>query len=260
MSTAPSLHSLQADFAAWILGREDARLAAWVADNGLAPEARLQIYRNIVFNNLTAALRTDFPVVLKLVGEEFFLGAAARYIRTHPSRSGNLQDYGAAFPGFLAAMPEAAGVPYLADVARLEWARQEAYLAAEAMPASITDFALIAEDERTALRFDLHPSARLVSSRYPVLDIWMFCQQESPEHLRLSDEAQAVMVWREGVQVAMQVVSAECGRFVASLLAGQLLAAAYQSAVEASPNGFDLTACLHWLFRTGLITGYSTLT
>ncbi|MGH8398842.1 MAG: HvfC/BufC family peptide modification chaperone [Gammaproteobacteria bacterium] len=37
-----------------------------------------------MFNNFTATSRTAYPAVLKLVGEEFFDGASARYIREYP--------------------------------------------------------------------------------------------------------------------------------------------------------------------------------
>jgi len=131
---SPSLPELQNAFARAVLEGSDAPLDGWVRGNGLEPRARIQIYRNMVFNNLTAALRTAYPAVEKLVGKDFFDAAAARYVRDFPSLTGNLQDYGAAFPAFLARMPEAQALAYLADVARLEWARQEAYLAGDPAP------------------------------------------------------------------------------------------------------------------------------
>jgi len=112
-----------------MLDEESSVISAWVLGNGLTPKARLRIYRNIVHNNHAAALRTAYPVVLKLVGEDFFENAAARYLRDYPTRSGNLQDYGSNYAEFLAKMPEASGLAYLPDVAQLEWARQESYLA-----------------------------------------------------------------------------------------------------------------------------------
>ncbi len=256
MNTAPSLHDLQTDFARWMLGEHGLPLPEVVAGNGLAPAARLQIYQNIIFNNLTAALRTDYPAVLKLVGEDFFESAAARYIRGYPSRSGNLQDYGAAFAEFLAAMPEAASVPYLADVARLEWARQESYLAADAAPLDAAALAGLPEDQHARLCLTLHPSLRLVESAHPIWDIWKFCQQTAPRRLNLSGEGQALMVWREASQLAMQPVAGGQRKFVAALLCGTPLAAAHKSAVDADPD-FDLTACLHWLFSIQLVTGCS---
>ncbi|MGH8281337.1 MAG: HvfC/BufC family peptide modification chaperone [Gammaproteobacteria bacterium] len=177
MNTAPSLHELQTGFTGWMLGQQDAALPGAVAGNGLTPEMRLQVYRNIVFNNLTAALRTAYPAVLKLVGEEFFEGAAARYIRDYPSASGNLQDFGAQFADCLTSMPEAAGLPWLADMARLEWARQLAYLAADGQALAPAALAAISDSKQGDLRLGLHPGVRLLESNHPLLDIWDFCQR-----------------------------------------------------------------------------------
>jgi len=256
MHNTPSLPELQRQFAAAMLGDESSPLSAWVLGKGLTPEARLQIYRNIVFNNHSAALGTAYPAVQTLVGEEFFEGAAARYLRDCPTRSGNLQDYGATFPEFLAQLPQAAGLDYLPDVARLEWARQESYLAADAESISVTALAAVTEPD--CLRLQLHPSLRRVSSSHPVLDIWRFCQQTAAEHLQLSGKPQRVLVWRDANQIAMQEVDAGCHALLAALLLGTPLAAAHEDALRAA-KAFDLSACLHWLFTTGLVTGLTSV-
>lgn len=256
MSAVPSLPELQRAFCAAVL-TTDHSLAEWVAGNGLEPEARLQIYRNIVFNNLTAALRIAYPAILKLVGEEFFEGAAARYIRDYPSTSGNLQDYGAHFPEFLARMPEATRLAYLPDVARLEWARQESYLAADATPINPVALTQIPDNRHADLKLILHPSVRLVESKHPIWDIWMFCQQTTPEHLDLSGEGQTVLIWREATQIAMQPLALEQGEFITSLLANESLTKAQAGATAVAPD-FDLTACLHDLLQAGLVTDMQT--
>lgn len=255
MHNAPSLPELQQVFAAAMLGADSAPLADWVAGAGLAPDARVQIYRNLVFNNHAAALRTAYPAVLKLVGEEFFDAAAARYGRDFPSHSGNLQDYGAGFPMCLAQMPEAAGLAYLPDVARLEWVRQESYLAAEANPLPPSALGEWRDLEPETLRFVLHPSLRLVASAHPVWDIWQFCQEAAPGHLDLAGGPQAVLVWRETGQIAMQQTDAGRRSFITALLLHMSLAEAYESAVQTTSD-FDLSASLQWLFQAGLVTDF----
>lgn len=256
MHTAPSLHSLQSDFVRWMLGEHTSELAETVAGKGLEPAARLQIYRNIIFNNLTAALRTAYPAVLKLVGEDFFAAAAARYIRGYPSTSGNLQDFGAAFADCLGSMPEARTLAYLADMARLEWARQQAYLAADAAPLEPGALAEVADDRQDNLCLALHPSARLLESSYPVLDIWGFCQQDTGERLRLSDAGQRILIWRMDTQIAMRALSAAQYAFVDSLMKQATLSNA-QARASGLGSDFDVGACLRWLFSERLITAYS---
>lgn len=256
MHSAPSLPELQRQFAAAMLDDQPSPLSVWVLGKGLTPAVRLQIYRNIVHNNHTAALRTAYPIVMKLVGEDFFETAAARYLRDCPTRSGNLQDYGFEFVDFLAQMPEASGLAYLPDVARLEWARQESYLAADAEPISISVLAEVKEPY--CLRLQLHPSLRLVSSSHPILDLWQFCQQPQAEHLVLSEKQQHVLLWRGGTQIAMQEVNGGTHALIVALLNDETLASAHEEAQDLEKE-FDLSACLHWLFTNGLVSGITTV-
>lgn len=256
MNTAPSLPKLQTEFARWMLGEHDSTLPETVAGNGLEPAARLQTYRNIVFNNLTASLRTAYPVILKLVGEEFFDGAAARYIHDYPSVSGNLQDFGAQFAECLGSMPETATLPYVTDVAWLEWARQQAYLAADATPLDPSALAAVADAKQNDLRLVLHPSARLLESNYPVLDIWGFCLRDTGERLSLGDTGQRVLIWRADTQIAMQALTAAQYAFMDSLMKQATLDSAQAHASELGTD-FDVSAFLGWLISEKLIVDYS---
>ncbi|HET7921153.1 MAG TPA: DNA-binding domain-containing protein [Gammaproteobacteria bacterium] len=251
----PSLPELQREFAAWVLGNAASVAPDFVQSNGLTPDARLGIYRNMVFSNLTNTLATAYPAVKALVGEDFFEQAAARYIRDEPSRSGNLQDYGAQFSTMLARMPEAASLPYLADVARLEWARQESLLAAEAPPLDPARLAAVPEDKQASLRFQLHPSLRLVNSIHAILDIWLYCQEQQDEGLKLDNNGQSVMLWRSEDQIAMRMIGAGLRAFLQAILDGTTLSAAHAVALVADEN-FDLETALQGLFADALITGY----
>jgi hypothetical protein len=257
MTTAPSLHKLQREFMAWMLGDRTSAAAASVRGAGLSADARLGIYRNVVFSNLTATLATDYPAVKALVGEEFFDSVATRYIRDVPSRSGNLQDFGAGFPGFLAQLPDAASLPYLPDVARLEWARQESLLAADAAPLDPTRLGEIPEDRQEQLRLQLHPSLRLVDSVHPVLDIWLFCQQPQTDGLKLDGKGQTVMLWRSENQIAMRTIDRGMQTFMEAMQNNGTLFEAHAAAV-AIKSEFWIDAVLQSLFADELITGYST--
>ena len=80
----PALRDVQAAFRRAVLGGDDAPAAAMVAGDGMAPDARLRVYRHHVFTTLTAALTATYPVVCRLVDERFFNYAADRYIRARP--------------------------------------------------------------------------------------------------------------------------------------------------------------------------------
>ncbi len=237
-----------------VLTGEKAPILSWINGNGLVPEARLQVYRNIVFNNLMAALRSAFPVVEKLTGDDFFEGVAARYISCEPSRSGNLQDFGYRFPQFLASLAQVADVPYLPEIARLEWMRQEAYLAADAEAIDLAALAGLDEEGIKTVRLQMHPSLRLLSSDFPVMDVWMFCQEKSSGRLQLTGEGQSLAVWRSGENISMQELDTARYQWVALLNGRSTLGASTDNVTERHPE-FDLAGSLHWLFHSGLVSG-----
>lgn len=154
----PTLHELQDRFAASVIGGTPSGIEAAIAPDAPGAAARVEIYANHFRITLIGALAANFPVVHQLVGDGFFRTAARRYIRSEPPVEPCLFAYGGGFPAFLQVLPEARSLPYLADVARLEWAISEALYAPESLP------------DETSL--GLHPSCRLVSSPYPVDQIW----------------------------------------------------------------------------------------
>jgi len=156
---------------------------AVLAGNGLPPPAavvggrvsaaaRLGIYRNNVIGNLTRALRLSYPAVERLVGEEFFAAAAQRFIVAAPPHIADLNQYGEGFADFLAEFEAAASVPYLADVARLEWAVSRALHAPAALPLTPKALGAVPAERQADLRFRPHPTLSLLTLNYPARAIW----------------------------------------------------------------------------------------
>jgi len=254
MTTAPSLLELQRAFVQSVLGADTAAMAPWVVSNGLGADERLQIYRNMVFATQTGALRTSFPTVLHLVGEACFDGVAARYIAGGASRCGNLQRFGATFARFLAEQPELVALPYLHDVAALDWARLQSCLAAEADALAPAMLAGLSEDALARCVFAFHPSTALIESRYPLCDIWRFCQDAGEARLSLAAPAQSVLVWRSGTRVSLQALPTAAGRVLCALLSGTALGPALDAGVAAGED-VDLASLLGLLLHNGLIVG-----
>ena len=166
IDAAERLALLQASFSRKLMQR------GGVAPAGLTPPKRFGVYRNNVFASLLSALRARYTVIERLVGEDFFEAAAGLFIQAHPPRSPVLIDYGEGFSDFLESFEPAGALPYLADVARLEWLRHRAYHAADREALRPSDLASVSSDRVFALKFEFHPSAALVVSPYPIVSIW----------------------------------------------------------------------------------------
>jgi hypothetical protein len=134
--------------------------------------ARLRVHRETVLGALADALETSHPVCVRLVGAEFFRALARRFARDVPSRSPDLCDYGVELGEYLESFEPARGLPYLADVARLEWALHRARHAADAPPLDPAGLSALPEAQRAEIAFGLAPGTALVDSAYPVDRIW----------------------------------------------------------------------------------------
>ena len=203
--------------------------------------AALAVYRNNVFGNYRHALRDDYPAVLALVGEDFFHGACDAYTRQHASRSGDLNDFGAAFAAFLESWPPARTLAYLPDVARLEWAIHLAFNAADASPLQLDSLAAVPPERVPQLRFQLHPSAALIGSKYPVFKIWRVSTlaADADEQVDLHAGPDRLLVIRRSTMVEIEPVTPAEWSALKALAADAALADAHADAV-AIDVAFDL--------------------
>jgi hypothetical protein len=227
-----------------------------IRDHGLDPAGRLQIYRNNMQSAHLEALRAAYPVSERLVGPEFFSGAAHEYLKSNPSRSGNIQDYGEAFPEFLRDFPPAASLPYLGDVAMLEWQRLQTALASSHTPMDLAALAAVPSELQPELHFSHQLAARTVHSRYPILSIWEFCQSEDPRgELDLDLPGEWVLFARPRLDVYMRRLSAGEYCFLQALFRGATFEAACREALEAD-SGFDVEKKFAELVQEQILTGF----
>ncbi len=134
---------------------------------------RFAVYRNNVAVSLGDALAARFPVIRRLVGEAFFAELAAAYRRDAPPATPVLAEWGAGFAAWLSAVPPLAAYPYMADVARIEYARGRAFHAADAVP---VDPAHLAAADPATLCLGLHPSVTVLRLAHPAVTIWAMNQ------------------------------------------------------------------------------------
>lgn len=212
---------------------------------------RFDVYRNNVAVSLTEALEQAFPVVRKLVGDDFFKGMAGVFLRQHPPDSPILALYGAAFPRFLRGFKPASGLPYLPDVARLEQLIRESFYAADTTPVDPAALQHLSPDALMGAYLHLAPSVRLLRSPWPVHGIWQFNMREGapqpPGH------GQDVLVTRVDYDPNPHPLPAAGADFVEALQGGSSFGAALGKA-KAVDNNFDLTTTLGLLISGAAIT------
>lgn len=251
---------LQAAFAQALLDPACPVPDGLVGPDGLPSARRFAVYRNNVTAGLVRALQESYPAVAALVGEAFFQAMAREHARACPPRWPAMFDYGADFPAFIASFAPAAGLPYLADVARLERAWVEAYHAAEATCLTRAQLAGLPMDQAECLPLPLHPSARVLRSPWPALTIWQMHTGEAPlAPVDLQAGGQDVLVVRPDALVEVYALPAGAAAFASALAAGAGLGQATALALE-DAQGFDLPATLGGLVDAGALLAPPTPT
>ncbi|WP_223484061.1 DUF2063 domain-containing protein [Pseudomonas sp. A-RE-19] len=243
--------STQAAFAAALLDPQRPCPDGLFSANGADPASRFAVYRNNVQSSLINALADSYPVVLQLVGDDFFRAMAGWYVQSYPPQGPLINDYGKDFAEFIDSFEPVASVPYLADVARLERLRVQAYHAADAQPLSHEQIAAALADPQalSELTVGFHPSLNLLTSTFAVVAIWAAHQQDATLAGIDVDHGQNALVLRNGLEVEVFAIDHGASTFIQNLRLGQSLT----QALETAP-AFDLSQTLALLISHNVIT------
>ncbi len=246
----------QGTFAQAVRRADEALPEGVTSHSAEAPTRRFNVYRNNFYASLIDVLAGRYSVVQRLVGDEFFRAMAKVYVEQEPPRSAMILAYGGGFADFLDRFPPVADVPYLQDIARLEWARHTAYHAADATPLRAEDFAGVPAEQVANLTLSLHPSLSVVESAFPVVSIWetnMFDDDVRP--VGADAGAEAAMVVRPELRVEVRRLPPGAAAFIGAMRDGSTLGEAAGHA-SASDERFDLAGNIAGLIDAGVIIGY----
>ena len=255
----PELLDTQQDFAGALQDADaSARTERWLAGDARLIEQRLAIYRANVTGAATKALGAAYPVIQQVVGDAFFEGLARAHQRLVPSTSGDLYDYGAAFAGFVAEFPHTQSLPYLPDLARLEWAVHHAYGAEDAPAWDRQALSQVEPSQQAAVRFGWAAGTAVVESSCPIARIWLIHQPGFDGEFSVDwSIRESALVAREGLRVVVRALGAGDAAFIASSLARAALGPSAEKALAADP-GFDLGHLLGRLVASNVICGFNT--
>ena len=194
-----NLAELQQTFRQWLVSASDesARLLGSHAP-GLA------VYQNNYRAQLVGCLEQAFPTLRRWVGEELFLVASIRHIDNYPPHAWTLDAYPEWF--YRTLKSEFPHNPDVHELAWIEWALSEAFVAADAQPLPME--ALAGLDWDTAV-LQLTPSLRCRALTTNAEAIWSALWQdaEAPEAAMLA-EAGGLLVWRRQFTSRLRQVNA----------------------------------------------------
>lgn len=247
---------------------------------GVRAQRGLAVYRANGTALAERALAAAFPLVHAMVGAEDFAQIARTLWRAHPPQQGDVSEWGGALPDWIAAQPDLAEWPWLADCARLDWARHACERAADA-ELDAGSLALLGEVDPPQLALVLAPGTWALASRWPLAAIHA-AHGDAPHQVQggtssggpaagatsgdAADDAarfepvraalaegrgQAVIVAREGWRAAVHEVDATTANWMLDLLAGRSLA----DALERSGEAFDFAAWLQRALMQGWMKG-----
>lgn len=227
----------------------------------LAPRAAsswppgLRIYAGNMRANWEKALSGAYPIVRKIVGEPFFEGLARAYSAAHPSRSGDLNEFGAQLAGFLADFPQTRDLAFLPDTARMDWLAHRAHFAADAPGFDPARLAGVPAANHAALPLHLAPASALLDSAWPLARIWEIHQDGYAGELNVdfTPQSRHFLVYRAGWKAAVALLGPADHALLAAAQRGACLGDALESACNADPRSDGESTLARWIFCGALV-------
>ncbi|MBI3772412.1 MAG: putative DNA-binding domain-containing protein [Gammaproteobacteria bacterium] len=193
-----SLRDLQLEMGQLIVVRQLNAVPDELISDHFSSRERLTVYRNNFVLGHHEALAAVYPVIKRLGGEAFFGALAEAYRQHDPRTSANVHAYGVTLAEFLKDFLPAKALPYLSDIARLEWAYHEVFHAGINAEASLVLNAAEMNDDGVLIP---HPALRWLESQYPVLEIWQQHRRDELEEIDLGSGGDRLLIYRTDFDV-----------------------------------------------------------
>ncbi|MCY4308500.1 MAG: DNA-binding domain-containing protein [Rhodobacteraceae bacterium] len=215
-------------------------------------DRRFSVYRNNVVASLIEGLEVSFPVIRKLVGDEFFKAMAGLYVREYPPSSPLMMFYGKEMPEFLLKFPPVQHLAYLPDVAKLEIELRESYHSGDPKPIDSKFFEDLDPEEQLKTRLEFSPATRLFYSKHPAASIWEANKKDGPAP-QAGEEY--VLVVRPDFDPYPVITNRGGYHFVRHLMEGQNIGLACEKTLFHSEEfHFDLADLFRLLLTTNSIS------
>jgi hypothetical protein len=161
---------------------------------------RTNIYANAYFCRLLECLKEEFPAILAVVGPDDFADLVRDYLVWRPPTEPSIFYAGRYLDEFLRNHRLTERWPFIAELARLERATLESFLALDAP--TLTDEAMrgIPPQQWPSIELRSHPAVKILRGEWRVSDV--LSSVESGEQWREPlHQATTIIVWRRGMHV-----------------------------------------------------------
>ncbi len=223
----------------------------------LSFERGLSAYQGSVVGKLIRALEDIYPVCCRLVGTDFFTAMARQYIRRYPSQSPDLGDYGEQLSIFLAQFEPAATLPYLSDVACLEWHWHRVFNSTDQPSLDLAALSNVPPEQWPEVVFQLPNNSVLLSSEYPVHRIWQVNQAEaSTGTVDLNEGGVNMFLWRDQHETRIDLPDAAEWQLLQAFASG-IPFGDICSRLEQDALAVDVAALLPLWVQRGWVTGFT---
>lgn len=204
------------------------------------------VYRNTSARGTIEALRATYATVNELLGDDGFTQVALEYRRQERPVGPVLSDYGSGFAKFLARQPWTCELPYLADVARIDWLWLESFLSA--------DVETMQSHGGYGSRIRLHPATRVAWLSTPALTIWQAHRQpQGFDELEPEWREEGALITRRGMEVMARPIDRAC-HFLLLVSAGSPRVDQCVAAVAETYPQSDIPELLQQCIAAGALT------
>jgi len=238
---------------------ENTLMANDIDSQFISAQGLMGIYQHSAIANITNALSLSYPVIEKLVGDNFFKAMCREYILQNWPATGNMDDYGECFSQFIAEFKQTKQLTYLEDVARFEWLFHQSSLADDSSNFDWSALASITESDVLKLKFLLSPPVKLINCKVAIDKIWQMNQANAQEDIELCLEENSetfIVLFRQGLKTEMMTIAASEFALLQSFSEGNNFEAVIESARAIDAN-IPIDSNLQKYIELGLICGFS---
>lgn len=161
------------------------------------------VYEHAYGGRLTEVLEGDYEKLHAAIGPEQFMAMAADYVTANPSRHPNARYFGAGLPHFLLTTQPWSETPWHGELASLEWAMGEVFLAEDALHLTMEAMAALHPNDWPSLTFTLADDIRRIETQHGGPEAWLAMHEATepaPAAAEAAGMAQTWLIWRDDYQ------------------------------------------------------------